>query len=248
MSVYKISSETTALVIGAGHGIGLEVVRALKEHYQVKVVHATYRQEALAGELLALDGVDTHQVDPTISSEVESLTQSEWIKELDLIFITVGAVTFDHQGPEKSIRNFDINFALENFKVNSLVCPLWAKFLLPKLSRTKAISWATLSAKVGSIGDNSLGGWYSYRASKAALNMYLTTLAIEALRGKYQIQFFSLHPGTVATTLSEPYRANVKHEVFEPKDCAQMLLNQVTGWNEAGPLKFVDYKGEVLPW
>ena len=133
------------------------------------------------------------------------------------------------------------------FQVNAIGPALVMKHFLPLLPRDRRSVFAILSAKVGSIGDNHLGGWYSYRASKAALNQIIRTAAIELKRRAPQAALVALHPGTVESRLSAPF-GKAGLDVRSPADAAERLLGVIDGLAPAASGGFFDYRGERLPW
>lgn len=149
--------------------------------------------------------------------------------------------------PEKSLVQLDPQRLARAFAVNAIGPALLMKHLLPLLPREGKAVFATLSAKVGSIGDNRLGGWYGYRASKAALNQFVRTAAIELKRGHRQAICVALHPGTVDTPLSAPF-AKTGLDVRSATDAAHALLAVVDGLRPEHSGGFFDYRGEALPW
>jgi len=126
---------------------------------------------------------------------------------------------------------------------------LLAKHLHGKFRHGRPAVFATVSAKVGSIEDNRLGGWFSYRASKAALNMCLKTLAIEWHRSLPNVAVTALHPGTTDTALSRPFQRNVPDgQLFTPEQGVTRMLNVLDGLNSADSGQFLAFDGEKLPW
>jgi NAD(P)-dependent dehydrogenase (short-subunit alcohol dehydrogenase family) len=135
------------------------------------------------------------------------------------------------------------------FAVNTIGPALIAKHMLPKLPRDRPAVFAVLSARVGSIGDNRLGGWHGYRASKAALNMLIANLAIEMRRTHPLAVIVALHPGTVATSLSEPFQAGVAADkLFSPETSATHLLNVIDRLSPEDSGSFLAWNAERLPW
>lgn len=144
---------------------------------------------------------------------------------LDLVLVATGALQGDGFAPEKSWRDLDGAALTRYFALNTIGPALVAKHFLPVLPREGRATFAALSARVGSISDNRLGGWYGYRASKAALNMMIRTLAIELARKRPEAVCVGLHPGTVDTGLSKPFQRNVPDgKLFAPADSAGKLL------------------------
>lgn len=149
--------------------------------------------------------------------------------------------------PEKSWRQIDAAHMAKAFAVNTIGPALLVKHFLPLLPREGKAVFATLSAKVGSIGDNRLGGWYSYRASKAALNQIVRTTAVELARRQRESLCVALHPGTVVSRMSDPFRKEGL-DVRSPEAAASQLLAVVDRLQAVDSGGFFDYRGEVLPW
>ena len=156
--------------------------------------------------------------------------------KLDIIIVAIGAL----DNPEKSIRDLSAEKFLDMFNANTIPTALIAKYYLPCLYRDRITKFASISARVGSIQDNELGGWYSYRASKSALNMILKGLSIEQQRSNHDSIIFGLHPGTVDSKLSRPFQKKNK-EYFSPEFSAKKLLNVID-------TKTVDDNGKIFAW
>ena len=164
--------------------------------------------------------------------------------------LVIDATGFLHEGdlgPEKSWRELDAERLARSFALNAIGPALLMKHVLPALPRAGKAVFATLSARVGSIGDNHLGGWWGYRASKAALNQFVRTGAVELARRAPQAICVALHPGTVATGLSSPF-AKSGLEVHEPAAAARHLLAVIDGLTAADTGGFFDWRGERVPW
>ena len=156
--------------------------------------------------------------------------------KLDIIVVAIGAL----DNPEKSIRDLSAEKFLDMFNANTIPTALIAKYFLPCLYRDRITKFASISARVGSIQDNELGGWYSYRASKSALNMILKGLSIEQQRSNHDSIIFGLHPGTVDSKLSGPFQKKNK-EYFSPEFSAKKLVNVID-------TKTVDDNGKIFAW
>ena len=156
--------------------------------------------------------------------------------KLDIIIVAIGAL----DNPEKSIRDLSAEKFLDMFNANTIPTALIAKYYLPCLYRDRITKFASISARVGSIQDNELGGWYSYRASKSALNMILKGLSIEQQRSNHDSIIFGLHPGTVDSKLSRPFQKKNK-EYFSPEFSAKKLVNVID-------TKTVDDNGKIFAW
>ncbi|CAN5708092.1 SDR family oxidoreductase [soil metagenome] len=167
--------------------------------------------------------------------------------EVRLVIDATGVLHKDGWAPEKSWRDLDALHMARAFAVNAIGPALLMKHFLPLLPRQGRAVFATLSARVGSIGDNRLGGWYSYRASKAALNQFVRTAAIELGRRQPAALCVALHPGTVATRLSEPF-AKAGLDVQTPEDAAGRLLEVIERLLPASTGGFFDQRGEPVPW
>ncbi len=164
-----------------------------------------------------------------------------------LIIDATGFLHGDGFAPERSWREITPEHMAHAFAVNAFGPALLMKHLLPLLPREGKAVFATLSAKVGSIGDNQIGGWYSYRASKAALNQFLRCAAIEMGRRRKDAVCVALHPGTVDTGLSQPF-AKTGLDVAPPDVAAGRLLAVLDGLAAADTGGFFNYRGEALPW
>jgi len=147
---------------------------------------------------------------------------------LDLIFVANGILHDNVIKPEKSIRDFDFANFEKIFKVNTIIPAMIAKYFMPLLNKEQRSIFAFLSARVGSISDNKLGGWYAYRSSKSALNMIIKNLAIESGRTNKKAIFLGLHPGTVDSPLSKPFQKSIAQEkIFTPEISAMKLLKVI---------------------
>jgi NAD(P)-dependent dehydrogenase (short-subunit alcohol dehydrogenase family) len=164
----------------------------------------------------------------------------------DLVVVATGALVLGGQGPEKTLKAVTAEGLARAFAVNAIGPALVIKHALRLLPRDRLAKLAVLSARVGSIGDNRLGGWYGYRAAKAALNQLVHTAAIEAARTHPQSVLVALHPGTVETGLAPAQRAG--HPAVAPGVAAGNLLTVLDRLGPADTGGFFDWKGEVVPW
>jgi NAD(P)-dependent dehydrogenase (short-subunit alcohol dehydrogenase family) len=243
-----------ALVVGASQGIGLEFVRQLLANPQVDRIYATYRRDAAALASLATahrDRLQLFQVDVTVEAQIQTAIGQiqATTPQLDFVINCVGLLHDGELQPEKSLRQIDTDQLLQYFQVNSISAILLAKHLLPLLNHDRPSLFATISAKVGSIGDNQIGGWYGYRASKAALNMLLKTAAIEYKRRAPKATIVLLHPGTTDTQLSQPFQKNVPPEkLFPVERTVKQLLAIIADRTVADSGSFWSWNGESLPW
>ena len=167
--------------------------------------------------------------------------------QLRLLIVATGFLHGEQGQPERSYAHLDATYLNQVFQINTLGPALVMKHFLPQLPNTGRCVAGFLSARVGSISDNALGGWYGYRASKAALNQLVKTASIELTRRNKDSICVSLHPGTVATALSEPF-AKTGLNVRPATEAADDLLAVLAGLNPADTGCLVDYKGQKLPF
>ena len=170
--------------------------------------------------------------------------------ELDLVFVATGLLHREGlPSPEKSFRSLDPAAMAELYRANAIGPAMIAKHFLPMLPRTRRAVFAVLSARVGSIGDNRLGGWHSYRAAKAALNMLVRNFAIELKRSNPQVVVAALHPGTVDTPLSRPFQRGLPEgQVQSADDAAQALLATLDNLTPEQSGGLFTWDGTRLPW
>lgn len=207
----------TAVVIGASGGLGRAFVEALLVS-GARTVHALSRSE------IAIPGATAGRIDLRDEESVAAAAKRIG-GPLDLVLVASGLLHREGVNPERSYRELSPEALADSFVVNAIGPALVAKHFLPLLPRKGPAVFACLSARVGSVTDNRLGGWYGYRASKAALNMLIRTLAIELARTAPDAICVGLHPGTVDTALSAPFQRGVPAErLFTPAHSAARLL------------------------
>ncbi|MDH4047690.1 MAG: SDR family NAD(P)-dependent oxidoreductase [Gammaproteobacteria bacterium] len=219
-------SQVRVAIIGASGGIGSALVETLARHPRVASVHALSRSPCtFSSPKVAYGQLDLADEDSI--RQCAGLASSEG--PLDIVIVASGMLwAGESLRPEKSMKELDAEHLGRVFAVNAAGPVLVAKHFLPRLRKDSKTVFAALSARVGSIGDNRLGGWYAYRASKAALNMLLKTLSIEHARLWPQSVVIGLHPGTVKTGLSSPYTKHTPGEkLFTPPIAAGYLLEVV---------------------
>ncbi|MDP2764939.1 MAG: SDR family NAD(P)-dependent oxidoreductase [Brevundimonas sp.] len=226
--------EQSAVVIGASGGIGAAVSRRLEASGRYAVVHALSRSGT------GFDLEDEASIAAAAALVAEGPAPA-------LVFVATGVL---HHGfePERSWRALDAGHLLRDYRINTVGPALIAKHFLPLLPRDRRGVFTALSARVGSIGDNRLGGWHSYRASKAALNMLLRNLAIETARTHPRAVIAGLHPGTVDTGLSAPFQKGVKPErLFTADHSAERLLAVLDGLTSADSGGVFAWDGQRVP-
>ena len=232
----SLKNDGLAVVIGSTGGIGAAVADALRRSGAfAEVVGFSRRSEPgldLLDEQSIIDAADSIKTRKT---------------DLRLVFDATGFLHGDGLSPEKALAAITPDHLAHAFAVNTIGPALLMKHFLPLLPRQGKSVFASLSAKVGSIGDNQLGGWYSYRASKAALNQLVHTAAIELARRKPEAVCVALHPGTVDTGLSSDF-AKSGLSVQQPDAAAARLLSVLDRLTAADTGGFFDYRGDQLPW
>ena len=233
------------VIAGGSGGIGGAFVEKLAGRPDVENIVATYHRSTPPE--VEHPKVSWQQLDLTHEPAIRDW--AEPIGEIDWLINAVGMLHTPAQGPEKTIRHIDPVFFLESMSINTVPTLLLAKHLHGKFRHGRQAVFATVSAKVGSIEDNRLGGWFSYRASKAALNMCLKTLAIEWRRSLPNVVVAALHPGTTDTDLSRPFQHNVPAgQLFTPEQSVGYMLDVLGGLNSADSGRLVAFDGEKLPW
>jgi len=199
------------------------------------------------GDQVALVPLDA--TDPVAVEDAARRVADESGGALDALICTIGVLHRDGRQPEKRLRDFDPEWAIESFRVNAVAPMLLARAAIEHdlFDREQWTVIANLSAKIGSVSDNRLGSWYSYRASKAAQNQLNRCIAIELARMRRKTICVGLHPGTVDTQLSQPFSKNVSYEVFTVEKASEQLLNVLAGLDPATHNgKLLSYSGDVI--
>ena len=216
-----------AVIIGASGGIGAALADALAEE------DATVRR------------FSRPELDLTDEASIAAAAAS--VGTPDLVVVATGLLHDGERGPEKALRDLDPAWLAEQYAINAIGPALVAKHFLPVMPRSGRSVFAVLSARVGSISDNRLGGWYGYRASKAALNQFVRTLAVVDKRRNDRGIVVALHPGTVDTRLSQPFRQSGR-DIFTPGRAAVQLLDVLDGLKPQDSGKFFAWDGtEIAP-
>lgn len=226
--------DTAAVVIGASGGIGSAMADRLAATGRFAIVHALSRSGS---------GLDLED-EATIRAAAAQIAAGP---PPVLIFVSTGVLHHGHD-PERSFRNLDPEHLMRDYRVNAIGPALVAKHMLPLLPRDHRAVFAALSARVGSISDNRLGGWHSYRASKVALNMILRNLAVELARTHPQAVIAGLHPGTVDTGLSQPFQRGVPPGgLFTSTHSAACLLTVMDSLTPADSGNCFAWDGQRIP-
>ena len=241
-----------ALVIGSSGGIGESLVRALVDSGHYSQVFAVSRSLPEA----PVEGVNYHVISRHDEDHIAQYCQQLALdgQAFSVVVCCIGCLTetlSDGQSiwPEKRLEDLNQSQLMHYFTVNTIVPALWLKQLEPLVKGEHKANLVFLSARVASITDNSLGGWYGYRASKAALNMLLKTAQIEFQRRAKNVSVVCYHPGTVDTALSKPFQANVKpQKLFSAAFTAQQLLSLLPDFEPAKGPYYIDWEGKSIPW
>ena len=218
-----------ALIIGASGGIGRALCAAL-----------IARGVEVTGLSRSADGLDITN-EASVAEALGRLTGP-----FDLIFVATGALEIDGAAPEKTLKSLDANAMMDQFAVNCIGPSLVLKHSLGLMPREGRAVFAALSARVGSIGDNAKGGWYSYRTAKAALNQMIHTGAIELARTHKGAICVALHPGTVRTAFTEKYLA--RHPAVPASEAVDNLLGVINTLTPAQSGQFFDWQGKPVAW
>lgn len=218
-----------ALIIGDSGGIGGAVAAYLRGQGM-----------AVTGLSRSRDGLDV----------TDEASLSAWLGALDgpfdMVFVATGALEIGGAEPEKTLKSLDAKALADQYLLNAIGPALVLKHVLPLLPRRDRAVFAVLSARVGSIGDNALGGWYSYRAAKAGVNQLIHTAAVELARSHRQLACVCLHPGTVETAFTAKYAS--RYPTVTPAQAAERLVKVMQGLSPEDTGKFLDYEGREIPW
>ena len=229
----SLSEGYRALVLGATGAIGGALLQQLQADPRCAAVVGVSRQSTPGLDLLS---------EPSIQACAEALAEHG---PFHLVLDATGALTLNGRGPEKRLDELDATHLLNALHLNAVGPGLLIKHFAPLLASGQRVIWGKLSARVGSIEDNRKGGWYGYRAAKAALNMLLQTATIELSRRRPLLVVAALQPGTVQSALSQPF---VGQDALHPVESAQRLLATLDGLQPTGRAQFVDHQGQCIPW
>ncbi|PUE47160.1 short-chain dehydrogenase [Limnohabitans sp. 2KL-1] len=222
-----------AVVIGASGAIGSALQQQLQSDPRCARVVGVSRQSTPGLDLLS---------EPSIQFCAQALAA---LGPFHLVLDATGGLTVNGRGPEKRLDELDATHLLNTLHLNAVGPGLLLKHFVPLLASGQRVIWGKLSARVGSIEDNRKGGWYGYRAAKAALNMLLQTAAIEVARRRPLAVVAALQPGTVQSALSQPF---VGSDALRPDDAAKRLLTVLNALQPSGRAQFVDHQGQAIVW
>lgn len=243
----RFENNLNVAIFGSHGGIGEAFVNHLKDNDKVKNIYSFSRSDTNFGHPKIIEGKIDIENEDSIKQASESISSGE---KLDIIILATGLLHNDSGvQPEKSIRNLDYDNLAKVYSVNALGPALVAKHFIPLLNKDRKSVFSAISARVSSISDNHLGGWYAYRAAKAALNQLIKTLSIEVGRRNKQACVIGLHPGTVDTDLSEPFKANVAEDkLFTPQYSSECLLKVIDNAKPEDGGKLFAWDSEEIPY
>lgn len=241
-------ASTTALVLGAGGGLGKAMVQQFLADPSISRVVAVSRNGCPADVADArLDWLVSDYSEQSMTSVVAQLTPFKGT--VTRVCLCHGLLHSESVWPEKRLEDITADALHEVFHANTVVPGLWLKHLHSLLKGALPCAVAVLSARVGSIGDNRLGGWYAYRTSKSALNMMLQTTAVEYSRRVKNVKLISFHPGTTDTALSKPFQAAVPTDkLFTTEFVAGRLATIMASAEPDGQLVYLDWDNKTIPW
>ena len=240
----------TTLIIGANSAIAKALALQVIKESDTKLIVVTrdtsfYQHEQFNNSKVI--SIKDYQ-ETSISTVVQDISKDK-TTSINQVFICHGLLHNNNINPEKRLQEFSAESFTEILTANTITPLLWLKNLVPILKGKQPCKVVVFSARVGSISDNKIGGWYSYRASKAAVNMLLKSAAVELSRTAKNIKLISFHPGTTDTPLSKPFQKNVpESKLFTSEFVAKQLL-QIVSENEVdGEASFLDWQGKTIPW
>ena len=230
------SDNSCAIIFGSNGGIGREIYNLVKLDPSFKSVYGLSRNSEISFDYFS---------EESIKNAAEIISSKSL--NIRLVVICTGFLYDDLNKPEKSFKEINVDYLEKSFYLNVIGPGLIMKYFAPLIPRKEKVIFATLSAKVGSISDNYLGGWFSYRSSKAALNQLVKSFSIELNRKNKDIICLSIHPGTVDTKLSKPFKKNGLN-TRKPKEAANDIIKVLKKINISHNGKLLDYKGNEIPY
>ena len=230
-----------AVILGASGGLGNAFVKCVSLQYEhvfaISRSHIDFKT----------DNVSQYQFENLMQLE-DIASQIKEQGDVSLVIIAVGMLHSESIGPEKRLQDCEVDAMQQLHYTNAVLPTMMMKYFLPCLTPSEG-KLVVLSAKVGSIEDNRLGGWYSYRSSKASLNMLLKSAAIEHKRIAPNHVLVAMHPGTVDTGLSQPFHGRIPpSQIISPDDSVRDMIHTISGLDPSQSGSFIDRFGKVIPW
>ena len=230
------------IIAGSSGAIGGEFKELYANNSNVEKIIALSRKSINANH----KKIQSVKIDYNDEATFKNLDEISELDSINKVIIATGILHTDEIKPEKSIDSIDGDGMKKVFQVNVFGPILLVKKLLPLIKKSKGVKIIFLTARVGSISDNELGGWHSYRSSKSALNMMIRNLSIELKRLNKQHVVIGIHPGTVKSHLSEPFLRHVKHDVFSPKESVGFMSKVINEITHKDSGKCFDFLGKVI--
>jgi len=241
MQNLELKNINNVLLLGANGGIGHALLERLLSENERLEIYTLSRHP--------VDHIRVHNfVCESVNEETLSIFLANYPNvKFNLILNTIGYLENELGGPEKSLRDINEAKLLEYFRINSILTPVLAKVVRNHLSN-EGFAFVALSAMVGSIGENELGGWYGYRASKTALNAFLKNISIEWGRVYKNSLVLAIHPGTTQTRLSEKFNTRVTHQIFTPDEAAKNICDIIFNTDFLLSGSFLNWDGRLIGW
>ncbi|XOJ88630.1 SDR family oxidoreductase [Methylophilaceae bacterium Uisw_097] len=230
------------IIAGSSGSIGGEFTKQYTDDPNVEKVVTLSRNV----NNLNHEKIQSIKIDYSNEATFKNLDEISQLDSISKIIIATGILHTDQIRPEKSIDSIAGEDMRNVFQVNVFGPILLVKKLLPLIKKSKGVKIVFLTARVGSISDNVLGGWHSYRSSKSALNMMIKNLAIELKRLNKEHVVIGIHPGTVKSHLSEPFLRHVKHDIFNPKESVDLMTQVISKVSQTDSGKCFDFSGKVI--
>ena len=243
-------SKLTTLIVGANSdiakGLALKIINSECPQLIIVSRDTCFYQQSLFRQATVINIANYDE--ENICNVVEDIKNIN-TDVIFRVFMCHGVLHSKHYQPEKRLEDFSAEAYIKVLHANTITPMLWLKHLTPILTTSKSCKVTIFTARVGSISDNRLGGWYSYRSSKAAMNMLIKSAAVELARRAKNIKLISFHPGTTNTPLSKPFQKNVPEgKLFTSDFVAQNLLKIVADTAVDGEASFLDWQGKDIPW
>ena len=230
------------LIAGASGAIGKEFTRFYSDDPNVEKIVTLSRKVIESRD----EKIQSIEIDYSKEETFKNLDKIVELESISSIIIATGILHTDQINPEKSINGINFESLKDVFQVNVFGPILLVKNLLPLIKKSQGVKIVFLTARVGSISDNELGGWYSYRSSKSALNMMIRNLSIELQRANKEHIVIGIHPGTVKSHLSEPFLRHVKHNIFSPRESVELMSQVISNISQKDSGKCFDFSGKVI--
>ncbi len=248
MSNGVLQQERLNVVIVGNGAIGTALASSLLQQENIGQLFILQRNDCVMFDDPGVTTVRFNALEPETIVAAASTVESV-VGRIHLMINTVGLLHSEQQQPEKRLNRLDPANLQRSFAINAMLLPVLVQAFSSLLRHQEAALFASLSARVGSIEDNQLGGWYSYRASKAAHNMLLRTISREWRLTHRNAMIIALHPGTVESRLSRPFVSpGYKNTVHTPAECAGHLLQVLANLDDDASGGFFDWKGEAIAW